>query len=296
MLGGWKLTLRHLKIFVSVYQNRSITKAGEQLHIAQPAVSLAIKELETHYGITLFDRISRKLYPTEYGNKFYDYAIHIVSLFDELEENIKDWNQHSPVRIGTSITIGNFLLPGIIKKYQSYYPDVRVHVAIKNTETIVSYVLDNKIDFGIIEGDIKDQQLKILPILNDRLCLIANPQNPIANKGNVVIDDLANCNLLLREAGSAGRDLVDAMLRSHQISVEPLWESVSTQALIRGVIHNIGVAILPYLLVKGYIDRKEVVEIPVKDFNLTRHFSIIYHKNKYLTKPMLQLMDLCKDV
>lgn len=111
------MTLRHMKIFVSVYQNNGITRASEELHLAQPSVSLAIRELEDYYGIRLFDRISRRLYVTEQGKMFYDYALHIVSLFDEMELGIRNWEHMGTLRIGSSITIGNFLLPGLIKKF-----------------------------------------------------------------------------------------------------------------------------------------------------------------------------------
>ena len=81
------MTLRHLRIFVAVYQERSITRAADRLHLAQPSVSLAIRELEENYKIRLFERFSRRLFITEQGEQLYDYALHIISLFDEMEEN-----------------------------------------------------------------------------------------------------------------------------------------------------------------------------------------------------------------
>lgn len=290
------MTLRHLKIFVCVYQNKSITKAGEMLHIAQPSISLAIKELESYYGIVFFDRIAKKIYPTECGDKLYQYAIHIVSLFEEMETDIKKWNDNNTLTVGSSITVGNFLIPNVVTKYKTRYPDARVHVMIKNTETIVQYILDNQIDFGIIEGDAHEKQIIQLPILDDRLCLIVPKNHPLTRKSNVYLSDLVSYDLLLREPGSAGRDIIDSVFAANSISITPLWESVSTQALIRGVMNNIGISILPYLLVKEHLDKNEIIEIPLKDFNFKRHFSIIYHKNKYLSAAALSFMDLCREI
>lgn len=101
------MTLRHLHIFVSVYEHKSITKAANTLHIAQPSVSLAIKELGEYYGVQLFDRIGRGITPTEAAKHLYGYAIHIVSLFNEMEQHIKNWDNIGTLRIGASITIGN---------------------------------------------------------------------------------------------------------------------------------------------------------------------------------------------
>ena len=83
------MTLRHMKIFVTVYQHSSVTKAAGDLHLAQPSVSLAVKELEEYYGIRLFERIGRRICPTEAGNEFYSYALHIVSLFEDMEKKDK---------------------------------------------------------------------------------------------------------------------------------------------------------------------------------------------------------------
>ena len=80
------MTLRHMKLFIAVYQNQGVTKAAHQLHLAQPSISLAIRELEDYYGVRLFDRIGRRILPTECGKEFYGYAIHILSLFDEMEK------------------------------------------------------------------------------------------------------------------------------------------------------------------------------------------------------------------
>ena len=100
------MTIRHLRIFAAVYQNMSITKAADQLHLAQPSVSLAISELEKYYGIRLFDRMSRRLHATEVGNKFYGYALHIVSMFDDMEKNVRDWDLSAALRIGSSSSRG----------------------------------------------------------------------------------------------------------------------------------------------------------------------------------------------
>ena len=121
-LGGTAMTLRHMKIFVAVYQQKSITLASNSLHLAQPSVSLAIKELEEYYHIRLFDRLSRRIYPTENGHRFYEYALHIVSLFSEMENKIPAWDANAPLHIGSSSTLGTCLLPSLVKTYQEQHP------------------------------------------------------------------------------------------------------------------------------------------------------------------------------
>ena len=112
------MTLRHMKIFTAVFRNSNITRAAEELHLAQPSVSLAIKELEEYYGIRLFERIGRGISPTEGAKEFYGYALHIVSLFDEMEIKIKNWDTLGTLRLGTSIAIGTHILPILLERYQ----------------------------------------------------------------------------------------------------------------------------------------------------------------------------------
>ena len=124
------MTLRHMKILVAVYQKGSVTRAAEALHLSQPSVSLAIKELEDYYGVELFTRMGRRIVPTECGNAFYGYAVHLVSLMDELETQMRNWDTLGTVRIGATITIGTVLLPGLVKQFQEEFPELKVEIRV----------------------------------------------------------------------------------------------------------------------------------------------------------------------
>src|SRR5699024_10955317 len=139
------MTLRHMKIFVTVFQQGSITGAARKLHLAQPSVSLAVKELENYYGLRLFERIGRHISPTEGGKEFYGYAIHIVSLFQEMEQKMKNWDAVGSIRIGTSITIGTHILPALTRNFQREYPELRLEAVISKSSDIEQHILDNSI-------------------------------------------------------------------------------------------------------------------------------------------------------
>lgn len=289
------MTLRHLKIFVSVYQQGSITKAAQRLHLAQPSVSLAIRELENYYGIKLFDRMSRRIYATENGKNFYSYALHIVSLFNQMETEVKDWDFVGSLRLGSSITIGNFLLPELVKRFRDQHPDTNIYVNIRNTADIEQYVMDNKVDFGLVEGHISMPQLNQIPFMKHRLSMICSTCHPLAKMEKVTFRDTLSYDFLLRETGSAGRDIVNSLLALYDMELTPAWESVSSQAIVKAVGMGIGISILPYLLVKKDIDDNRIREIVLSDINLERDFSIIYHKNKYLTPSALAFIQLSRN-
>ncbi len=287
------MTLRHMKIFVTVFQQGSITGAARKLHLAQPSVSLAVKELENYYGLRLFERIGRHISPTEGGKEFYGYAIHIVSLFQEMEQKMKNWDAVGSIRIGTSITIGTHILPALTRNFQREYPELRLEAVISKSSDIEQHILDNSIDIGLIETQPEHPELTFEPFMKDTMCAIVPLRHPLAGQTEVSLSRLAEYPFLMREHGSAGREILDAAFALRQISVRPVWESSSTQAIVRGVSEGIGVAVLPYLLVERDIEEKLVAMVPLTE-PIRRNLNIIYHKSKYLTPNMLAFMEMCK--
>lgn len=288
------MTLRHLKIFVAVCQTGSVTAAGEKLYIAQPSISLAISELENYYGIKLFDRISKRLYITEGGKNFLQYANHILKLFDEMETEVKNFDTHGIIRVGASITIGTYLLPQYIKSFKEIYPEMEVQAVINNSDTIEQSVLNNNIDIALIEGQIHSPYIKSQQFKKDKLVLICGLNHQLSNYDELHINDIKNESFLLREKGSAGRELCDNIFAANGIDLNITWESSSTQAIIKAVSLGLGLSVLPHLLVKESIARNEVKIINLKNISFDRHFSIIYHKNKFLTKSAKTFIDICK--
>ncbi len=287
------MTLRHMKIFVAVFRHSNITKAAQELHLAQPSVSLAIKELENYYGIRLFERIGKRISPTEGGKEFFGYSLHIVSLFEEMEKRMKNWDVSGTIRIGSSITIGTHILPGLIRNYQAEFPDLKINAIISNSSTIENHILDNTIDLGLIETQPEHEDIQAIPFMKDSLCAIVGCSHPLAKESSVTLFDLAQYPFLMREKGSAGREILDSYFSIQQLNVRPAWESSSTQAIVKGVAEGLGVAVLPYLLVEKDIQEKTVRMLPFTR-PLSRDLNIIYHKSKYLTPNMKAFLSLCQ--
>ena len=286
------MTLRHMKIFVTVFQQGSITGAARELHLAQPSVSLAIKELENYYGLRLFERIGRHISPTEGSKEFYNYAIHIVSLFQEMEKKMKNWDAVGSIRIGTSITIGTHILPALTRRFQRKYPEVRLGALISKSSDIEQHLLNNSIDIGLIETQPEHPELTFTPFMEDTMCAIVPCHHPLAGQAEISLPQLAEYPFLMREHGSAGREILDAAFALKQISVRPVWESSSTQAIVRGVSEGVGVAVLPYLLVERDIEEGLVTMVSLTE-PIRRNLNIIYHKSKYLTPNMLAFVEMC---
>jgi len=287
------MTLRHMKIFVVVCKEKSITLAARKLYISQPAVSNAIKELENFYGTPLFDRISKKIYLTVAGDKLYPYALHIVSLFEESETSLKNADASGQLKIGSSLTIGTHLMPDYIREFTSRCPLVKAFVTIDSSDIIEQMVLNNELDFALIEGLVHSQHIVSEDFIHDELVVICDVTNPLLKKEIIIPEDIANLNFLMREKNSGTRELADSVLNLHNISITPLWESSSSEAIIRGVSKGIGISILPFQIVQDYIEKGIVAQLFVDDLSFPRQYHVIYHKNKFLTPALLEFMKIC---
>lgn len=288
------MTLRHLRIFVAVCETGSTTAAAEKLYLSQPAVSLAVTELERYYGVRLFDRLAKRLYITEAGREFLQYASHIVGLFDEMEREVRNLDEAGVIRIGTSVTIGNYLLPGYLTAFQHHRPRMRVQAVIENSEVVERYVLENRVDLGLVEGAVHSEYVQSEPFRRDELVAICAVGHPFAGRKDVRLEELLSQPLLMREPGSAGREIFESVVTLHGFSASPAWESVSTQALVRAVRKGLGIAVLPYLLVKDSLDRREIRQFQLEGIVFERTFNMIYHRHKFLSSGLRELMEVCR--
>jgi len=284
------MNIKAMRIFVEVCDSGSMTRAAEKLYMAQPAVSRAISELENHYGTKFFERIARRLEITEAGQEYYSQAVNILSLVDHLDLQMKHIDNVGTIRIGTSITIGTKLLPDFIERFSHQYPEIKVKATIENSGTIEEMILNNKIDLGIIEGSTHFDNILYEDFRPDQLCFICSNKHAFANR-QIEIDELNGCDFLLREEGSAGREQFEYLRSNYNLEVNTMWESASTKAIISGVEKNIGISLLPELLVEDSIAEGTIALFTVKNVAIKRYFKVMYHKNKYFTPALKYLKD-----
>ena len=290
------MTIKHMKIFIAVYQTENMTQAAEQLHMTQPAVTRAIQELEHYYGVKLFERINRRLAITESGKQFYAQALHIVDSFDTMEKGLRNWDEFGVIRIGASITLGTVLLPKLISQYQEQYPHLRVEVKISNGESIARGLLHNELDIALIEGGISDENLLMEPFASDRLLLITAPNDPLLKIDELKLQDLKNSRFLLRENGSVGRSFLNHVFAAHGVPLTPLWESASTRAIIQAVSLGLGISILPEQLVREYIDSGIIATKTVTDESFQRKNYVVWHRHKHFTRSAKDLIALVNQI
>ena len=290
------MTIRHMIIFRTVCENGyNSTKAAEVLHMTQPAVSLAIKELEQYYGVHLFDRIGRRLQITDAGQHFLQYAIHISDLFSDMETGLRDWDSKGVLRIGASITIGSQFLPNYVKAFSELCPELDVRVTVEQSERLEQKILANELDCALIEGIAHDPNIVSEAYMEDHLSVICSRDKGWKQGQVVSIEDFQRQRFLLREIGSGTREVFDRVVEQAGIHITPVWEAMSTTALVNAVINGLGIAVLPHRMILPALRQGLVCTVKVEGLSFSRNFHIIYHKDKFLTASAKRFINLCRD-
>jgi DNA-binding transcriptional LysR family regulator len=290
------MKIRQLRIFKTVCEEESITKAAEKLFMTQPAVSQAINDLERDLNVQLFDRNARKIILNETGKLFLIKSEKLLDLYDELVENTRFLQENATLKIGSSITIANFILPQSLLEFEISCKQTPVRVNVDNARNIENMVINNVIDIGLIEGIIYHEELMKIPISFFKLAVICAPDHPFAKGDSIKVETLVEEKLLLREVGSAIRDVFDSALLLHDIKISPIWTSVNSQALIQAVKKGLGISVLPRILVDKEIKNNEIVEVKVNDFELISVNHIVFDKSKHRTKSFEKFVEIVSDV
>jgi DNA-binding transcriptional LysR family regulator len=289
------MTIRHLKIFIEVAQCGNMTAAASKLFISQPTASQAIKELEEHYGILLFERLSKRLYITEAGKKLLFYAKEVVKEFDSLESKMSDENKTEKIRVGATISVGDCILSDLIHKCIEENPKVEIYSFVGNTETIEEKLLSNELDIAIVEGKVKSQDLIVKPELNDYLVLICSSKHPFAQKRIIKTDELSNESFAMREKGSGTRELFEEYMLDKGIPIKVVFEGNTPQSIKQEVIYNNCLSVISICLVENEIKDSLIHVIENEENTWNRHFSIVYHKDKLLTDAIKSLITIVED-
>ena len=287
------MNIRQLIIFRTVCQEKQFTRAGEKLYMTQPAVSRAIRELEEELGCPLFERMGRKIYITGAGQIFLEKTERLLDAYQQLTAPGAFSEDKGPVRIGSSITIANFQLPVILKRFGEEWPQVPVEVTVERAADIERRLLSNAIDLAMMEGVVHHPELKKTALSVYPIAVVCAPEHPLSQeKKPVSLDRFLSQRLLLREPGSAVRDTLDSALILHHASVEPYWVSVNSQTLIRAAAEGLGVAVLPRILMEDWLTQGRLCEISVEGLQLENTNYLVIHPEKHLTGPMKRLTEL----
>ncbi len=286
---GGGMTERHMRILVEVYSTLNMTKAAEHLNMTQPAVTKAIKDIEEHYGIRLFERLNKGLAPTEKCRNVYYKALAVLSTYNSMEKELKDNSITGSLRIGSSISLGIYMIPHLVKDLGQSFPKLDIRVTVENGASIERKLLSNELDIAYIEGQVSHSDLVGIPIMNDRQVVIVSPESDIPSEMD--FDEMMGYPMLLREKGSISRAYVEGLCMYHNYNIDPIWESESSYAIINAVHENIGISILPERIVSHLAKVGWVRMVRIRDVDFSRVDHLVIHKDKYRSPIIKSLID-----
>lgn len=282
------MTRKHFTIFVEVCRFLNFSQAAEALNTTQPAVSLAVKELESHYGVALFERMNRRVYLTPAGEALLATAQDVLRGFQEAEETL---GQGRPLalRVGANVSFGEAGLAQVLGRFRQEHPQVRLRALVANSDKIQSLLAENQLDVGIVDGLGASERLRAQPLYQEDLVLAAAPGRFPAP---ATVEELAALPLLLREPGSGLRSSVDRVFSQQGLAPQPLLESTSTAALAQAAKAGLGVAILPETLAQ----RESGLQVgTVPEVRFFRQFACALHRQKAPSPALEAFLALLRD-
>lgn len=288
------MTLKHIKIFIAVCDTGSMTAAAKELYIAQPAVSFAIAELENYYGQKLFDRISNRLYITQAGQTLLGYGRKIVSLFDEMDSEVRHLNIGGTLRVGFGNSFSGEFLHRIVNKVQTKCTQANIQVSVSNSTIVESMLLDGKLDIALIEGPVINKYIASLKIANRKVLLICPPNHPWNNK-TISVEDLNGSSFVMWERGFTERNLLEKMLKTHKVKVNFVWQSSSLESILSAVESGLGISVISFFSGAAALQAGKIGRFFLNDESIERDLLVITHQNKELSDFMEEFQLICRE-
>lgn len=289
--GLMRITLKQLDVFTAVAREGSVTKAAHWLNLTQSATSMALGDLEAQLGATVFDRLGRRLQLNELGHRLLPLAQETVARAQEIEDIATgDLPGHGRLRVGASLTIGNYLMPKLIGSYLARYPSAHTFLEVGNTRHVIESVRQFNCDIGFIEGFCHDQDIEVVPWLEDELVVFASASHPLATKKILYEKDFEGVAWILRETGSGTREVFDNAVIGKLPTLNVRLELSHTEAIRGAVEAGIGIGCSSRLTLSEGIAAGRLVILPTPFLNLRRTLFVLRHKKKYDTSNITEFL------
>jgi DNA-binding transcriptional LysR family regulator len=283
------IEIRQLQVFLAVWENRSFSRAAQEVHLPQPTVSGHIRVLEEILGVRLFDRGGKEVTPTKAGEVLYPFARQILRLNLQAERGIAMFlgQEKGSLDLGGSNIPGQYILPGLIGRFKAEHPNIRVILRISDTAAIVAAVANGELELGMVGAVIQKKGLSFEPCFHDEMVLIVPPGHRLADCGQASIEDLASEPFVLREKGSGTRLATERALQAAgnlQLSdLQIVAEIGSTEAIRQAVRAGLGCSIISRRAVTDDLEHGLLHAPVLEGVQLSRKFYLIWHNQRALS-------------
>ena len=289
-----KFTLRQLEIFLAAAHHESISLAAQELSMSQSAASEALKTLESQFDIQLFDRPGKTLRLNELGRILRSQAEAMVEQARELELSFRQHSEIGHLKVGATLSIGNYLAVNILAQFTREHPNAKVSLEVANTTAIAHQVRNYLLDIGLIEGDWNEPELDVIHWRRDELVVFCSAEHPLAEHGDLTDQDLVSVPWILREIGSGTRQTFERAMHGILPKLNIALELQHTEAIKRAVEANLGIGCLSKITLVEAFKRGNLVPLNVPHRHFNRDLSFILHKKKYRSAGLNNWLALCQ--
>jgi DNA-binding transcriptional LysR family regulator len=291
------ITLRQLQIFRAIALSGSTTAAAKSVPLSQSAASASLNELERTLCASLFDRVGKRLQLNDNGRALLPMALSVLDGARSLEAAFLERSLAPDLQLFASTTIGNYVLPDLLTRFERLAPGARVNLRIGNTQEVVSAVQEFGADLGLIEGPCHAPDVVVMPWLEDELVVVAAPFHPLAKtarRGALNIDQLAGARWLLREPGSGTRVAVEQALLNHLPALASVMTLGSSEAIKNAAAAGMGLSCLSSSVVQDLVSAKRLRVLNTRLPRLTRRFALVHHRRKLLSDSLRRFIAHCQ--
>ena len=287
------MTSRNLQIFVTVAELGKMTEAARVLYITQSSVSQAIASIEQEYGVVLFERLSRGIFLTDAGKELLNYARGYFSVKSDMEEFLLSQGERQALKIGATITVGTCVISPLLLKLKAENKQLNAQVLVENTHGLEGKLLKNEIDVALVEGKITNPELVTRHAIEDRMVLICPNGHRFSGREEVMAAELGDDPFILREKGSGTRTQFETEMANKHLPISVSWICCNTEAIKNAVADGHGVSVVSERLVLEDAAAGRFFICRISDLDLDRYFDVVYHKDKYISRPMHDFIDAC---
>lgn len=279
------MDVRDFEVFLAVVKHLNFTRAGEEIHLSQPSVSVRIRGLEEELGVKLFDQVGKKVVLLEAGRVLLPYARRAVMALDDARRAIVELQGlvRGALSIGASTTPGMYLVPRIITEFSRFYPNIAIRLGIKNTGQVEEDIVGNEFDLGFVGGHLISEEIETIPWRTDELVLVVPPDNPLTRRRQIQLSDLAKQRFICREPGSASRAVVERYMADWDFPFDATLELGNPEAVKQAVMAGLGIAFLSKFAMATELRAKRLMAVKIRGIRINRELKIIHRKDIHLS-------------
>jgi DNA-binding transcriptional LysR family regulator len=277
-----RYTLRQLEVFLAIARTGSVSRAGDELAMSQSAVSGSLADLERQFDVRLFDRIGKRLRLSDVGRALRSRAEAVWDEARELESALANHADGGRLRVGATLTIGNYVAVPLMARYMRERPGSLVRLDIANTEEIARRVVNFEIDVGLIEGELSHPQLEVKAFRDDELVVFCAPTHPLAKKRALSDADLKGASWIVREHGSGTRQAFDRAMTGILPDLHLTLELPHTEVIKRAVEAGLGLGCVSRLALADAFRAGTLKPRPVPHRDFRRRFYTALHRQKHV--------------